>query len=66
MAIGDSLEHDIKGAESMGIASCFLMGGIHAAGFPPNASRAAQVHHLDELCARYDTRPDWVARHLAW
>jgi HAD superfamily hydrolase (TIGR01459 family) len=66
VAIGDSLEHDIKGAENMGLASCFLMGGIHAAGFPPNASRAAQVHHLDELCARYDARPDWVAQRLAW
>ncbi|MEK0081975.1 TIGR01459 family HAD-type hydrolase [Benzoatithermus flavus] len=66
VAIGDSLEHDIKGAENVGIASCFLMGGIHAAGFPPGASRAAQVHHLDELCTRYDARPDWVAQHLVW
>jgi HAD superfamily hydrolase (TIGR01459 family) len=66
VAIGDSLEHDIKGAENVGIASCFLMGGIHAGGFPQDASRAAQQHHLDELCARYDTRPDWVAQRLAW
>jgi HAD superfamily hydrolase (TIGR01459 family) len=66
VAIGDSIEHDIKGANGVGIASCFLMGGIHASGFPPEASRAAHQHHLDQLCDRYDARPDWVAARLAW
>lgn len=66
VAIGDSLEHDIKGAQNVGIASCFLMAGIHAAEFPPDASRAAHQHTLDQLCGRYDARPDWVAPALVW
>lgn len=66
VAVGDSVEHDIKGANGIGIDCCFLMTGIHAGGFPPDASRAAHQHHLDQLCARYDARPDWVARRLSW
>lgn len=30
VAIGDSLEHDIGGAAAAGIASVFVLGGIHA------------------------------------
>lgn len=30
IAIGDSLEHDIRGAKEMDIASIFVCGGIHA------------------------------------
>lgn len=66
VAVGDSLEHDIAGAQNAGIASCFLTAGIHAADFPPGMSRAACQHVMDELCARHDTRPDWVAPALVW
>jgi HAD superfamily hydrolase (TIGR01459 family) len=66
VAVGDSLEHDIKGANGIGVASCFLTGGIHAAEFPPEASRAALAHRLDALCARHDARPDWVVPRLVW
>ena len=30
IAVGDSLEHDIGGAAAAGVASCFVLGGIHA------------------------------------
>jgi ribonucleotide monophosphatase NagD (HAD superfamily) len=66
VAVGDSIEHDIKGANGIGVASCFLTGGIHAAEFPLHASRAALAHRLDALCARHDARPDWVVPRLAW
>lgn len=66
VAIGDSVEHDIKGANGIGIASCFLMGGIHMAGFPPDAPRSTHEHHLEQLCRRYGACPDWVAPRMVW
>jgi HAD superfamily hydrolase (TIGR01459 family) len=66
VAIGDSMAHDIKGANAAGVASCFLTGGIHAADFPGGQSAAARVSAVDELAARHGARPDWVAPALAW
>jgi HAD superfamily hydrolase (TIGR01459 family) len=63
VAIGDSMEHDVKGANDAGIASCFLTGGIHAAEFPLEATLEPGVARLAE---RHGARPDWVARRLAW
>ena len=33
LMVGDSLEHDIAGAQNVGFASAFIRGGIHAADF---------------------------------
>lgn len=65
VAIGDSLEHDIKGANDIGIASCFLTGGIHAAEFTPGTQPEAG-RRLERLCREFDARPDWVAPRLVW
>jgi HAD superfamily hydrolase (TIGR01459 family) len=66
VALGDSLEHDIKGANDAGIASCFVTGGIHAASFPPEAAPDAHRRQLDRLGGPYHARPDWVVPRLAW
>jgi ribonucleotide monophosphatase NagD (HAD superfamily) len=66
VAIGDSIEHDIKGANGIGIASAFVTGGIHGAGFSPQAGPEAHVRHLDQLCARHQTRPEWVVPSIRW
>ena len=37
VCVGDSIAHDIKGANDAGLASAFVTDGIHAAEFPPGA-----------------------------
>jgi HAD superfamily hydrolase (TIGR01459 family) len=64
VAIGDSLEHDIKGANGAGIASCLVQHGIHAAELRPGAAPAEQEEGLERLCRRYAARPDWVVPRL--
>ncbi len=64
VAIGDLLEHDIKGANEAGIASCLVQHGIHAAELRPGAARAEQEEGLEALCRRYATGPDWVVPRL--
>jgi HAD superfamily hydrolase (TIGR01459 family) len=64
VAIGDSLEHDIKGANGAGIASCLVQHGIHAAELQPGGARAKQEEGLETLCRRYAARPDWVVPRL--
>lgn len=66
VAIGDSMAHDIKGANAAGLASCFLTGGIHAADFPQGHPVAARARALDELARAHDANPDWAAAALAW
>ena len=66
VAIGDSMEHDVKGANEAGLASCFLMSGIHAEQFPADASPTAHQHALEELARTHAAQPDWVTVRLAW
>ena len=66
MAVGDSLEHDIKGANGVDMASCILTGGIHACEFPPDAAPAEQQALLATLSRQQEAMPDWVVPRLAW
>ena len=66
VAMGDSLEHDIKGANNVGIASCFLTGGIHTGEFALDATPAECQGRLADLCQRFGARPQWVVPRLVW
>lgn len=66
VAVGDSIEHDVRGAKGVGIDSCFVTSGIHKEQFPAEASQAERERHLAELCERYDAWPRWVVPRLAW
>lgn len=66
VAIGDSLDHDIKGANGAGIASAFVTGGIHRADFPPGADREASAAGLARLMDAHDARPAWVIPRVVW
>jgi HAD superfamily hydrolase (TIGR01459 family) len=66
IAIGDSLQHDIKGANAAGIASAFVREGIHAAAFPEDARESDWRDALDGLAAQYGGRPDFVIPRLVW
>ncbi|KAL0918894.1 hypothetical protein M5K25_010941 [Dendrobium thyrsiflorum] len=67
VAVGDSLHHDIKGANNAGIESVFITGGIHAAelgladlsGFP-------ETEALQALASKYDAYPSYVLPSFSW
>jgi ribonucleotide monophosphatase NagD (HAD superfamily) len=58
--IGDSFEHDIKGAKNAGMAAAFVLGGIHAGDFPEGASRAAQRRALSKLEEEHGVVADYA------
>jgi HAD superfamily hydrolase (TIGR01459 family) len=66
VAIGDSMAHDVKGANDAGLASCFVAGGIHAADFPVGQSFPARARTVADLGARHGAAPDWAVKAFAW
>ena len=66
VAIGDSLDHDIRGANAAGIDSVLIAGGLHAADFPVAASLEARRATLGELALRHRAQARWVAPRFAW
>lgn len=66
VAVGDSMEHDVKGANDAGIAACFVLGGIHAADFPAGAGRVEHAREVERLALRYGARPDLVLERFVW
>ena len=56
LCIGDSLEHDIRGAQSVGAKSCFIVEtGIHAEEFDFSSSRSGNEVEaaLQAMCEKY-------------
>ena len=66
VAVGDSVEHDVRGANGVEIDACFVTGGIHADDFPAGATPAEREGHLADLCQRFGARPQWVVPRLVW
>ena len=66
VAVGDSVEHDVRGANGVEIDACFVTGGIHAEEFPAAASPAESQAKLADLCQRFGARPQWVMPRLLW
>ena len=62
LAIGDSLCHDIGGANGAGIDSLFISGGIHAEDIPDLGDSAA----LATLCEREGQTPTYAASTFRW
>ncbi len=58
--IGDSFEHDVKGAKNAGMDAAFVLGGIHAGDFPEGASRAADRLALARLEQAHGVVADYV------
>jgi HAD superfamily hydrolase (TIGR01459 family) len=62
VAIGDSLDHDIRGAAAVGLASALVVGGIYAEelGWPPDPGR------LDALVEEAGARPRFLLPSFVW
>ncbi|XP_071709407.1 uncharacterized protein [Rutidosis leptorrhynchoides] len=67
IAVGDSLHHDIKGANASGIDSVFITCGIHASEL--GLTRFGQVADLSSvhaLASKYDTYISYVTPSFTW
>jgi len=70
LAVGDSLSHDIAGAQGVGVAAALVIEGIHheelgdpAAGPDGGDAFASRLAALERRC---HVRPDYLLRRLAW
>lgn len=71
LAVGDSLSHDIAGAQGVGLASALVVEGIHheELGSPPSDGSdggEAFESHLAALERRYRAQATYVLPRLAW
>jgi len=62
LGIGDSLQHDIAGAQGSGGDGLLVLGGIHGA----EAGDGSDPDRLDALFGRYGVRPAAVMPALRW
>ncbi|KAB1214336.1 hypothetical protein CJ030_MR5G000479 [Morella rubra] len=67
IAVGDSLHHDIKGANKAGIQSAFITGGIHATELEvSNFGETADLSAVKVLASKYDAYPSYVLPAFTW
>ncbi|XP_021291166.1 uncharacterized protein LOC110421813 isoform X2 [Herrania umbratica] len=67
IAVGDSLHHDIKGANAAGIQSVFITGGIHATELGLHSfGQVADISSVQALASKYDACPTYVLPAFTW
>ncbi|EEF37481.1 uncharacterized protein LOC8286363 isoform X1 [Ricinus communis] len=67
IAVGDSLHHDIKGANAAGIQSAFITGGIHASELGLGSfGEIADLSSVQALASKYDAHPSYVLPSFTW
>ncbi|CAA0821238.1 Haloacid dehalogenase-like hydrolase (HAD) superfamily protein [Striga hermonthica] len=67
IAVGDSLHHDIKGANIAGIASAFITGGVHATELGLSTfGQTADDSSVHSLVRKYDAYPTYVLPSFTW
>ena len=63
--VGDSLRHDVKGANDAGIASVFVTGGIHSTDLGTEFGEVPDTHILNKLIEAEGATPTHVITALA-
>lgn len=67
IAVGDSLHHDIKGANRAGIQSAFITGGIHSNELELGSfGEVAKSTSVQALAAKYEAYPSYVLPSFTW
>jgi HAD superfamily hydrolase (TIGR01459 family) len=66
LAIGDSLDHDIRGGAGMGMATALVTSGILASAFDLAAGEAAMLDAAGRLAREAGVRPDFLLTSLTW
>ena len=64
--IGDSLYHDVAGANAIDMDSVFITGGLHAKEFKKLSTEEEKHRHVEHLIKQYVARPLWVMESLIW
>ena len=66
--VGDSIEHDVAGANAAGIHSLFVAGGIHAAevGLGADGDGGLSADALERTFETYGSSPTYTARAFVW
>jgi len=66
-AIGDSLEHDVRGGAGAGFDTCFIAGGLHANDFARSHDKSGELTRLLHLPEASGTpAPTWALTTLNW
>ncbi len=66
LAVGDSLRTDIAGADTAGLDSLFIVGGIHAQEFGMNGAGEPDLALIDLALTSGGYAPTAVAAHFCW
>ncbi|KAG0480833.1 hypothetical protein HPP92_011691 [Vanilla planifolia] len=67
IGVGDSLHHDIKGANNAGIEAVFITGGIHAAELGlTHVGESADPEAVHALASKYDAHLSYVSPSFSW
>lgn len=67
IAVGDSLHHDIKGANAAGIQSVFITGGIHATELGLGSyGEAAESTAVEALASTHNAHPSYILPAFTW
>lgn len=66
LGIGDLLEHDIAGGNSIGIDTMLLVHGVHRDAFSGAERETDKQAALDGLAVKYGARPRWVLPRFVW
>jgi HAD superfamily hydrolase (TIGR01459 family) len=66
IAIGDSLHHDIAGADSAGIDSIFITSGIHALELETTPGARAEQNRVNALCEKFEQCPTYWSTRFVW
>lgn len=66
LAIGDSLHHDIGGANGIGAASVLVTSGIHRFELGDDPAQRPNVGPLMRLAEAYEAKPTFAMAYLAW
>lgn len=66
LAVGDSLEHDIRGGAGMGMGAVLITSGILAPKFGPARDEAAMIEIAHRLARDAGDRPDFLLTLLTW
>lgn len=67
IAVGDSLHHDIKGANGAGIQSVLITGGIHADELGlDHFGQVAAASSVEELASKHKAFPSYVLPAFTW
>jgi ribonucleotide monophosphatase NagD (HAD superfamily) len=66
LAVGDSLEHDVAGAQAIGADTLFVLGGIHAADVRLDAAAGTwDGERLRQLAGSYGVSPTYAVPFMA-